>query len=217
MILRPGRWPTQCSKAIPRSSRSAAPIRQFRQGPEGSAGQAPASRGFRQGHQVEITGPKLNLTFSSRWQSENGSFRIPRICAWIDRRWRRCRQTESWRPWILGATDADTKKSASCFQSGTPGGDREGHRPIRPTQVLQVRKEQGRVLREVDRHGRRFKVSNDLGAAVNKSTDDFREKRCVDLRDDDPGQNRNARWTEVVFSDPTAARTGGRTEKRWIR
>jgi hypothetical protein len=135
---------------------------------------------------VELTGPKLNLTFSpdsvntGKWVVQNPKdLRVDSatLADVVDKL--RLATMD------LGTADADMKKSASLFSSGTPVAtakvtDASG------SQVLQIRKNKDDYYAKSSAMDGVSKVSNDLGADINKSTDDFREKWLLDLRDDTP-------------------------------
>jgi hypothetical protein len=135
---------------------------------------------------VEVTGPKLNLTFAP----DTGN-----AGKWIVQNPKDMRADSSTLADVvdklrlatmdLGAPDADTKKSAALYASGTPVAtlkvtDASG------TQEMQVRKNKDDYYAKSTAMDGVSKVSNELGADVNKSTEDFREKWLLDLRDDTP-------------------------------
>jgi hypothetical protein len=83
------------------------------------------------------------------------------------------------------APEADTKKAASLFASGTPiaaikATDASG------TQELQVRKAGDAYYAKTSAMDGAYKVPNELGDAINKDAEDFREKRVFDFGADDP-------------------------------
>ena len=84
-----------------------------------------------------------------------------------------------------GATDEEDKKAASSFSSGTPLAtvkvtDQSG------SQELQVRKNKDAYYAKTTAMEGAYKVSNNLGEAINKNLDDFREKRLFDFAADNP-------------------------------
>jgi hypothetical protein len=83
------------------------------------------------------------------------------------------------------APEADTKKAAAQFAAGTPianikATDSSG------TQELQIRKSGDAYYAKTSAMEGAFKVPNELGEAVNKSAEDFREKQVFDFGADDP-------------------------------
>src|SRR3984893_6383756 len=83
------------------------------------------------------------------------------------------------------APEADMKKAASSFSSGTPiatvkATDEAG------SQELQVRKSKDDYYAKTTAMPGAFKVSKELGEAVGKDLDDFREKRLFDFADSNP-------------------------------
>ena len=87
----------------------------------------------------------------------------------------------------LGGSDADTKKTASAFTSGTQVAtakvtDASG------TQVLEIRKNKDNYYAKSSVVNGVYKVSNDLGAAVDKKVDEFRNKKLFDFGYEDPNK-----------------------------
>lgn len=132
---------------------------------------------------VEIGGRKLHLTFGS----EDGQ--------WTVRSPANLRGDTSMMETIieklrtatmdLSTPEAETKKSASLFAAGSPIAtikttDASG------SQELQVRKTSGGYYAKTTAMDGVFKVPNELGDAVDKNAEDFREKRVFDFANEDP-------------------------------
>jgi hypothetical protein len=85
----------------------------------------------------------------------------------------------------LSASDDDQKKAAAAFSSGTAVAtakvtDASG------TEELQVRKNKEDYYAKSSAVEGVYKVGNDLGTALDKTVDDFRNKKLFDLRFTDP-------------------------------
>ncbi len=134
---------------------------------------------------VEISGAKLHLTFGS----EDGK--------WTVRSPANLRGDTSKMETIIeklrtatmdpGASDADRKKAASLFASGAPiatlkATDASG------SQELQIRKAADGYYSKTTAMDGAYKVPNELGDAVNKDAEDFREKRVFDFAEEDPNK-----------------------------
>jgi hypothetical protein len=83
------------------------------------------------------------------------------------------------------APDADLKKAASSFSSGAPvatvkATDASG------SQELQVRKSKDDYYAKTTAMEGAFKVTKELGEAIDKNLDDFREKRLFDFAESNP-------------------------------
>jgi hypothetical protein len=132
---------------------------------------------------VEINGAKLHLTFAS----DDGQ--------WTVRSPANLRGDTSKMETIIeklrtatmdpGTSDADLKKAASVFASGSPiaslkATDASG------SQELQIRKTSDGYYAKTSAMDGVYKVPNELGDAVNKDAEDFREKRVFDFADEDP-------------------------------
>ena len=83
------------------------------------------------------------------------------------------------------APDTDTKKAASSFSSGKPiatvkATDASG------SQELQVRKSKDDYFAKTTAMEGAFKVTKELGEAIDKNLDDFREKRLFDFAESNP-------------------------------
>ena len=132
---------------------------------------------------VEINGAKLHLTFGS----DDGQ--------WTVRSPANLRGDTSKMETIIeklrtstmdpSAPDADMKKAASLFASGAPiavvkATDASG------SQELQIRKTSGGYYAKTTAMDGVYKVPNELGDALNKDAEDFREKRVFDFAEQDP-------------------------------
>ncbi len=132
---------------------------------------------------IEIVSPKLNLAFSSN----NGQ--------WLLQAPKDVRGDTSKLEGVVeklrlatmdpSAPDADTKKAATSFSSGTPiatvkATDTSG------TQELQVRKSKNDYYAKTTAMAGAFKVTKELGEAIDKNLDDFREKRLFDFAESNP-------------------------------
>ena len=132
---------------------------------------------------MEINGTKLHLTFGS----DDGQ--------WAVRKPANLRGDTSKMETIIeklrtstmdpGTSDADMKKAASLFASGAPiatlkATDASG------SQELQIRKAADGYYAKTTAMEGVYKVPKELGEAVNKDTEDFREKRVFDFAEADP-------------------------------
>ena len=132
---------------------------------------------------MEINGAKLHLTFGS----DDGQ--------WAVRKPANLRGDTSKMETIIeklrtstmdpGTSDADMKKAASLFASGAPiatlkATDASG------SQELQIRKAADGYYAKTTAMEGAYKVPKELGDAVNKDTEDFREKRVFDFAEQDP-------------------------------
>lgn len=132
---------------------------------------------------VEINGAKLHMTFGS----EDGK--------WTVRSPANLRGDTSKMETIIeklrtatmdpSTSDADMKKAASLFASGAPiaslkATDASG------SQELQIRKAADGYYAKTTAMDGVYKVPNELGDAVNKNAEDFREKRVFDFAEQDP-------------------------------
>jgi len=132
---------------------------------------------------VEINGAKLHLTFGS----DDGQ--------WTVRSPANLRGDTSKMETIIeklrtatmdpSASDAETKKAAGLFASGTPiatvkATDASG------SQELQIRKAADAYYAKTTAMDGVYKVPNELGDAINKDAEDFREKRVFDFAEQDP-------------------------------
>ena len=132
---------------------------------------------------IEIVSPKLNLAFSSN----NGQ--------WLLQAPKDVRGDTSMLEGVVeklrlatmdpSAPDTDMKKAASSFSSGTPvatvkATDASG------SQELQVRKSKDDYYAKTTAMEGAFKVTKELGEAIHKNLDDFREKRLFDFAESNP-------------------------------
>jgi hypothetical protein len=132
---------------------------------------------------VEVNGAKLHLTFAS----DDGQ--------WTVRSPANLRGDTSKMETIIeklrtstmdpSAPEADVKKAASLFASGSQiaaikATDASG------SQELQIRKTSGGYYAKTTAMDGIYKVPNELGDAVNKDAEDFREKRVFDFAEEDP-------------------------------
>lgn len=132
---------------------------------------------------VEISGGKLHMTFAS----DNGK--------WTVRSPADLRGDTSMMETIIeklrtstmdpSLPDAEAKKDAGLYASGAPiatikATDASG------SQQLQIRKASDGYYAKTTAMEGVFKVPNELGDAVNKDADAFREKRVFDFADQDP-------------------------------
>jgi hypothetical protein len=132
---------------------------------------------------MEINGGKLHLTFASmdgKWTVRSpetlrgDTSKIETIVEKL--------RTATMDP---NAPDAEKKKAASLFASGSPiatlkATDASG------SQELQVRKTSDGYYAKASAMDGAYKVPNELGDAINKDTEDFREKRVFDFAEQDP-------------------------------
>ena len=132
---------------------------------------------------VEISGAKLHLTFGS----DNGQWTVrspanlrgdtSKMEAIVEKL-----RTATMDPSV---PDADMKKAASLFASGAPiatlkATDASG------SQELQIRKAADGYYAKTTAMDGVYKVPNELGDALNKDAEDFREKRVFDFGAEDP-------------------------------
>jgi hypothetical protein len=132
---------------------------------------------------VEINGAKLHLTFGSddgKWtvhSPANLRGDTSKMETIIEKL-----RTATMDP---STSDADMKKAASLFASGAPiatlkATDASG------SQELQIRKAADGYYAKTTAMDGVYKVPNELGDAVNKDAEDFREKRVFDFAEEDP-------------------------------
>jgi hypothetical protein len=153
---------------------------------------------------VDISGGKLHLAFAS----QDGQ--------WIVRSPANLRGDTSMMETIIeklrtatmdpSAAEAETKKAASSFGSGTPVANIKAT-DASGTQELQVRKAGDAYYAKTTAMDGAFKVPNELGEAVNKDAEDFREKRVFDFGADDPDK--------VEYHDGSKAYSLTRSGEDW--
>ena len=85
------------------------------------------------------------------------------------------------------STDADAKKSATAFASGTPVASAKVT-DTASTQELQIRKNKDAYYAKSTAVPGIYKVSSDLGKELDKNLDDFRNKKLFDFGYDDPSK-----------------------------
>ncbi len=86
-----------------------------------------------------------------------------------------------------GVSDEDAKKAVSAFASGTPVATVKVTGPS-GTQELQVRKNKDDYYAKSSVVEGVYKVPNDLGTGLDKSLDDFRNKKLFDFGFNDPNK-----------------------------
>lgn len=86
-----------------------------------------------------------------------------------------------------GVSDADAKKSASAFQSGKPLATAKVT-SASGTQELQVRKNKDDYYAKSSAVEGIYKVSSEVGTGLNKTLDDFRNKKLFDFGFEDPNK-----------------------------
>ena len=132
---------------------------------------------------IEVNGAKLHLTFGStdgKWTVRSpADLRgdTSKMEAIVEKL-----RTSTMDP---SAADAEMKKNASLYASGAPiatikAADASG------SQQLQIRKAKDGYYAKTTAMEGVYKVPNELGDAVDKSADDFREKRVFDFGEMDP-------------------------------
>jgi hypothetical protein len=132
---------------------------------------------------VEINGAKLHLTFGS--DDGNWTVRSPANLRGDTSKMETIIEKLRTATMDPSAPDAELKKSASLFASGAPiatlkATDASG------SQELQIRKAADGYYAKTSAMDGVYKVPNELGDAVNKDAEDFREKRVFDFAETDP-------------------------------
>ena len=132
---------------------------------------------------VEISGAKLHLTFAS----DDGQWTVRSPANLRGDTSKMETIVEKLRTATMdpSTSDADMKKAASLFASGAPiatlkATDASG------SQELQIRKAADAYYAKTTAMDGVYKVPNELGDALNKDAEDFREKRVFDFADEDP-------------------------------
>jgi hypothetical protein len=138
---------------------------------------------FNKASKIELVSPKLNLAFAY----DNGLWVVrspsgmrgdsPKLAEVVDKL-----KLATLDP---NTSDADAKKAAASFSSGTPVGtvkatDASG------TQELQVRKNMDDYYVKSTAADGAYKVSKDLGEAIDKKLDDFRSTKLFDFGESNP-------------------------------
>ncbi len=132
---------------------------------------------------VEINGAKLHLTFGS--DDGQWTVRSPANLRGDTSKMETIIEKARTATMDPSTPEADMKKAASLFASGTPiatmkATDASG------SQELQIRKAADGYYAKASAMDGVYKVPNELGDALNKDADDFREKRVFDFADMDP-------------------------------
>jgi hypothetical protein len=132
---------------------------------------------------VEISGAKLHLTFGS----DDGKWTVRSPANLRGDTSKMETIVEKLRTATMDpdTPDADMKKTASMFALGTPIANLKATDAV-GSQELQVRKAIGGYYAKTTAMDGVYKVPNELGDAVNKDAEDFREKRVFDFAEEDP-------------------------------
>ena len=132
---------------------------------------------------VEVTGPRLKMTFGS----DNGQWtvRSPKDVRGDTSKLENIIEKLRIADMDSSTPEDERKKNASLFAAGSPiatikATDAAG------SQELQVRKNQKAYYAKTSAMEGTFKVADALGQAVDKSLDEFREKRLFDFASDSP-------------------------------
>jgi uncharacterized protein DUF4340 len=138
---------------------------------------------FNKASKIELVSPKLNLTFAY----DNGLWVVrspsgmrgdsPKLAEVVDKL-----KLATLDP---NTSDADAKKAAASYSSGTPVGtvkatDASG------TQELQVRKNMDDYYVKSTAADGAYKVARDLGDEIDKKLDDFRSTKLFDFGENNP-------------------------------
>jgi len=135
--------------------------------------------------QIELATKKQNIEFGrnkQEWQIVKpkplraDNFQVEEIV-------RKLRDTKM----EASSTDADAKKSATAFASGTPVASAKVT-DTASTQELQIRKNRDAYYAKSTAVPGIYKVSSDLGRELDKNLDDFRNKKLFDFGYDDPSK-----------------------------
>ena len=132
---------------------------------------------------VELTGPKLNLTFASKsgqWVTQN-----PKNMRADTSKFEGVFEKLRGATMDPATSDEDMKKAASSFSSGGPVATLKVTDPS-GSQELQIRKNKDDYYAKSTAMDGAYKISSDFGEAVNKNNDDFLEKRLFDFAADNP-------------------------------
>jgi len=133
--------------------------------------------------QIDLTGKKQDIEFGRNQQAwqivkprplRADNFQVEEVV----RKLREAKMDTS-------VSDADTKKAATAFASGTPVATAKVT-DAASAQELQIRKNKTDYYAKSTAVPGIYKVSNDLGTAFDKGVDDFRNKKLFDFGYDDP-------------------------------
>lgn len=138
---------------------------------------------FEKVSKIELVSPKLNLAFGSdkgQWVIQN-----PKGLRGDTSKLEAVVEKLRLATMDPNAPDADAKKAASSFLSGTPvatvkATDAYG------SQELQVHKNKDDYYAKTTAMEGAYKVTKELGETIDKNLDDFREKRLFDFASDNP-------------------------------
>jgi len=132
---------------------------------------------------VEISGAKLHLTFGS----DDGKWTVRSPANFRGDTSKMETIVEKLRTATIdpGTSETEMKKAASLFASGAPVASLKATDPS-GSQELQVRKVADGYYTKTTAMDGVYKVPNELGDAVNKDVEDFREKRVFDFAEQDP-------------------------------
>jgi len=132
---------------------------------------------------IEIVSPKLNLAFSSN----NGQWLLqaPKAVRGDTSKLEGVVEKLRLATMDPSAPDTDMKKAASSFSSGPPVA-RVKATDASGSQELQVRKSKDNYYAKTTAMEGAFKVTKELGEAIHKNLDDFREKRLFDFAESNP-------------------------------
>ena len=132
---------------------------------------------------VQVSGPKLNLTFGS----DNGPWTIhtPKDIRGDTSKLENVIEKLKVADMDPSTPDAERKQAASLFASGAPVATIKATDPA-GTQELQVRKSGKSYYAKTTAVDGAFKVADALGESVSGNLDDFREKRLFDFAADNP-------------------------------
>jgi len=153
---------------------------------------------------VEISGAKLHLAFGS----QDGKWTVHYPANLRGDTSKLENVIEKLRTATMDPSTPDTemKKDISLFASGTPVATVKVADPS-GTQELQVRKNKDAYYAKTTAMDGVFKVSNQLGDAIDQNAEDFREKRVLDLADNTPDK--------IEFHDGSKAYFLARSSEDW--
>ncbi len=159
---------------------------------------------------VVLTGPKLNLTFDSnnaKWTLENPKDMRVDMATVTD-------IVDKLRLATIDPSlaDADMKKSASLFSSGTPAATVQVT-DVSGAQSLEIRKNKDSYYAKSTAMDGVYPVSKELGADVDKTTEDFRDKKLFESSENNPDKIEMHQGPKSYLIIRKATMTGGRTGK----